>query len=398
MPDEAGGHDPKPEPVFNTLNRKIYRPFYSSREVLAGAAVIVVLAGVVAWVAWRGAHPEPGLFQADEKLLAGKGPEIPVYKRPKEAWVEPGSQPGQTAPAAPQLGIFPASILDGEWKTAGPLSEFDQTNVYEKIDGREGFYKALGFQHLHFLPLASAVTKDLGIDIELFDMGTAANALGALTGEISKPGTQLEPGEAGFGYVSQNSGFMTQGKFYIRMIGSDDTGAVRRKIAALRAEFAAKLPGDKLPWAYAVLAGKLGVKPADIDYTKEDAFSISGATDVYAAKIGGDAQAFVSRRASADDAKALAAKIVEGFKAYDKPEPAPAGAAADVVFLKNEYAGAFDAVTTEGAFIVGARLCPDVATAAQWVEKLRVELKQLRDLPPLPAATPKPEGDAAGGH
>jgi hypothetical protein len=32
------------------------------------------------------------------------------------------------------------------------------------------------------------------------------------------------------------------------------------------------------------------------------------------------------------------------------------------------------------------------------VEKLRAELKQLRDLPPLPAATPPPEGDGAGGH
>jgi hypothetical protein len=401
MPDEAGSQEPKTEPVFNTFRRKIYRPFFSSRETLAGGAVILVLAGVTGWVAWRGAHPEPGLFQVDESLLSDKGAEPAIYKRPKQPWIEPGTesaQPGQPAPAAAASGIFPATVIDTEWKAAGPVSEFDETNVYEKIDGREGFYKAFGFQRLHFLPLASASTKGLGIDIELFDMGAIENALGALAGEISNPGTQIEAGATGFFYASANSGFMTQGKFYIRMIGSDATDAVRAKITALRAEFAAKLPGDKLPWAYAVLTGRLGVKPADIEFIREDAFSIGGATEVYSAKTGGDMQAFVSRRASADEAKALAAKFVEGFKAFDKPEPSPAGAAPDVVFLKNEYNGALDAVTTEGPFVVGVRLAPDVATAAQWIEKLRAELKQLRDLPPLPVATPKPEGDGAGGH
>jgi hypothetical protein len=76
------------QPVFNTFKRKVYRPFYSVREFQIGLVCLAALGGVLAWVAHRGAHPDPNLFRTDENLLSAKGASVVVYKRPLEPWRE----------------------------------------------------------------------------------------------------------------------------------------------------------------------------------------------------------------------------------------------------------------------------------------------------------------------
>jgi hypothetical protein len=350
---------PQPEPVFNTFRRRLYRPFFSLIEFWMGLVCLAVLAVVLVWVLHRGRNPDPTLFHTDDKLLATKGTEAAVYKRPVDPWREPGS----AALPAPSLAPFPNEIVGDGWTASAPVSEFDEANLYIKIDGREGFYKSFGFQRLSFVSL---VNDKLSIDIELFDQGSIENALGTMGAEITKPDVEFAAEPAGFSYTSANAAFLVHGRYYARLIGSDDDEAIRKKLAALMAALIAKLPGGKVPWAYALLTGGLHVSPAKLVYYPTDAFSFDFATEVYTAKVNGDMEVFVSRRGNEAEAKALAGKFVEAFGSYGKPVPAT-----DATMLRNEYIGTIDGVSSQGEYVIGVRLAPNVDEAQKWLKTLR---------------------------
>ena len=250
-PQVTGYRPPTDEPVFNTFRRKPLRPFYSLREVQIGFLIIMLLAAVTGWIMWRGAHIDSTLFAPpSEKLLTDRGKNIVVYKRPLEPWHEPGSGSASTII---RLAPFPDSVVSPGWRVTAAPQMFDESNLYEKIDGREEFYKTRGFKKLYFLSLASDAQPNVNVDIELFDLGSIENALGALSAEISNPKTEVHATPAGLWYVTRNGGFLSQGQYYARLIGSDDNDTIRQKIASLRDGLIAGLPAEPMPWAFAII-------------------------------------------------------------------------------------------------------------------------------------------------
>ena len=355
---------PTDEPVFNTFRRKPLRPFYSLREIQIGFFIIMLLAAVTVWIMWRGARADPTLFTVGEKLLTDRGKNIVVYKRPLEPWHEPGSG---SASANIRLEPFPDSVISPGWRVTAAPQMFDESNVYEKIDGREEFYKTRGFKKLYFLSLASDQQPNVNVDIELFDLGNIENALGALSAEISNPQVEAQATPAGLWYVTRNGGFLSQGRYYARIIGSDDNDAVRQKIAGLRDGLIAGLPAEPMPWVYGLFVGKLHLNPGKIQFQKENAFSFDFATDFYSAGVpGSDAEIFISKCASADEATAFANKLADGFAGFGKRT--------ETGLIHNEYVNAYDGVRTQGSYVIGVRLAPTAADATQWLEKLSKEL------------------------
>jgi hypothetical protein len=353
------------EPVFNTFRRKPLRPFYSLREVQIGFLIILLLAAVAGWIMWRGAHVDSTLFAPpSEKLLTDRGKNIVIYKRPLEPWHEPGSG---SASASIRLAPFPDSVISPGWRVTAAPQMFDESNLYEKIDGREEFYKTRGFKKLYFLSLASDSQPNVNVDIELFDLGSIENALGALSTEISNPQTEVHATPAGLWYETRNGGFLSQGQYYARLIGSDDNDAVRQKVASLRDGLIAGLPTEPMPWAYALFVGKLHLDPGKIQFQKENAFSFDFATEVYSASVpGSDEEIFISKRAGVDEAAALASKLADGFAGFGKRTESG--------LIHNEYVNGYDGVRAEGQYVIGVRLAPNADEATQWLEKLSKEL------------------------
>ena len=145
----------------------------------------------------------------------------------------------------------------------------------------------------------------------------------------------------------------------------------------------AKLPGGEVPWAYALFTGGLHVSPAKVQYYPKDAFSFEFATEVYSAKVSGDTEVFISRRA---DAAAIAVKFAEAFGAYGKRLPAEGAS-----LFQNEYVGAVDGVTTKDGYVLGVRLAPNADEAMKWLKKLS------EVLPATPAGSTVPAGSGYGG-
>lgn len=369
------------ERVFNSFRIKVYRPFYSIREFRAGLVIVLLLVAITGWVIRRGSHPDPALFVTRENQLTSKGSRIKVYEPPLQRFQEASSPSAPQLPevaASNPLEPFPAGIVSQDWQVAGPVQFYDETNLYIKIDGRESFYKSFGFKKLYFVSLQSAAHKDLTIDIELFDLGTPENTLGAFSAENSSPVANIKMDNGSLIYLATNSGFLAQDRYYARMLGSDDRPDVRSKIKSMTTLMNAQFPPGKLPWTYALFVGSLGASPGAIRYQKENAFSFGFASDVYSAVVPGskETEVFIMKRSSPADATKLANQFAEGFAGYGSALKPPAGHS-EAVLVNNEFINTVEGVEPFRNFVLGIRFAKSAGEAVSWMEKVKSALQKL---------------------
>ncbi len=347
----------KTDRIFVRNGRRHYRRGFSTTETRVGVVILFVLASVVTWVAWKGAHPDPSLFMLEADLSQAGAAEVGTG-------------------AAADRGPMPPGLAAAGW-TEGRLSQFDPDNLYVKINGREGYFKALGFERLYAASITLDEDAQTAVDIELYDLGTAANALGAYSGE--RPDEILPVvGNSGMMHIDRNAFFMTQGRYYLRALGSQESSVVTALLEYLRDRFLSELPGEPLPWGYTLFSGELGMDPGAVSYMLENAFSFGFAGNVYAATLDdGETELFVTPAADEAAAVELALRYVNGFRNYGSAEGD---------YIKDRYLGSYAHVTNSGPWVVGFRRAPDPEAAAAALARLATLVRGF----PLPAITGEP--------
>ncbi len=367
--------NPGDERILVRDGRRHHRVRYSRTEFRIGLAALAVLGAVVAWVAWRGAHPDPALFTTPlaegggdrEVLDARPAPEGTSAVRPAGIG-ETGAGPGASADRGP----LPAALALPGW-TEGGVSSFGPENLYEKINGREDYYKSFGFRRLWFVSLQHDALAERVVDVEAFDLAEPANALGAFAGERPE-GSTMELADDGAVVLFRNALYVARGPMYVRAIGSDESDELRALLAHLRTTLEAALPGAPLPWAWALFVGELGFEPGAVAYTAENAFSFGFASDVWSARRADETELFVV--AGADEAAAgdLARKFGDGFTEYGDA----AGTSHGVSWASDRYLKTVSGAKATGRWTVGVYGAPDLATAAAELDRLEAAV---RDLP-----------------
>ncbi len=369
--------------LFVRDGRKSYRRSYSFNEFRIGMAVLLALACVLAWVAWKGAHPDPDLLSSDADLLI-KGGTIAVE----------GSAPlGTSGSGQSNSSPLPSNLALPGW-TVGNMSQFGWDNLYVKINGREDYYKSFGFERLYFVSILMDENQGTAVDIELYDLGSAANALGAYAGERS-PGTRPDVTESGMGHLDRNALFLTRGAYYLRAIGSDESPEVLAELAHLRPLLENSLTGEPLPWGYALFVGSMGFDPGAVAYAPENAFSFGFANHVYSATLDdGDTEVFVVATRDGAGAEALAEQFHEGFMSYGTE----AGTSGGIEWVKDRYVGTISGAGANGPWTIGVHAAPDLESAVEAYGSIRQAVGSLdpaiADLVPE-AGTGEGESEAA---
>lgn len=335
-----------------------YRRRYSAAEARWGATVGVVLVAILGWVLWRGAQASPELYS--------------------EGLVQLG------APEEADRGPLPASLAAGGW-TEGKISTYGPDNVYEKINGRAGFFKSHGFQKLHAVTLTSGEDS---IDIELYDQGSQENALGAYTGERAA-GVESESRGGVLFHIERNALFMASGKYYLRAVGSDETEAVVAELGALRGKFAETLTGSELPWAYDFFSA-LGVNAGELSFESENVFSFEFATNTWIAKRKGGTELFLSLRASDEDAAAISKKLTDGFA--EQGESTTSGG---LTWSKDHYLGSYSTAISRERWLLGVRRAPDIGAGTASLAELQNAVKEMSPALFERAASESAKGPAA---
>lgn len=422
--------------IFNPSGRRHHRPRYSSREWRVGLFVLAALALLVGWVLHRGAHPDPALFALPDSLVATAGEQAKTAAaklaaveaeraaanvRPATAGGEPGWALGAEAAGGAPAGAggavgaaaalaasgsaasswapFPADVAAGDWSVAGGVETYGADNAYVKIDGRDEFYKAFGLRSLACLALAGP-GGDGAIDLELFQLGSTADAAGALLAEAGERAAEVAEAGGALRRLAANAGFLARGDRYLRVLGEDESPATRREVARLLDCVGRSLPASELPWAFALFGLRLGVPAGRVAYQGEDAFSFAFAREVYSAPYAeGGGEWFVTRGdAFPGGAPALAQQFADGFASYgerEAPLALPGGAVASLV--RDRYQNLLTAVAAAPPFVAGVRMARDRAEAESQLARLLSQLDGL-DLPAAALAAPAtPAAAAAAG-
>jgi hypothetical protein len=351
-----------------------YRRTYSLAEFRWGLAVLAALVAIAVWVRWKGRHADPALFADGTALLKAAAPAAP------------------TAPAADR-GPLPQALAGPGWRE-DRVAQFDPDNLYVKIDGRADWFKGFGFRRLYDVLLVDEKDPAVTIDVEMYDLARAANALGCYGGERD-PKVKPEISDSGLFHIARNALYMARGPYYLRVIGSDESPAVTDKLRALADTLGREIQGQPLPWAYGLFVGGMGIDPGKVTYFVENAFSFGFARDVWAARPKGkddDLELFVVAKATAADARALATQLHKGFLGFG----AAAGKLDGVPLVRDQFLNALTAVTTSDRWVLGVRGAASKEMLADQLAGLRQALAQapqsLKD-----RAQPAVE-KAEGGH
>lgn len=333
--------------IFVQQGRRHHRRTYSALEFRIGLGVLAVLGVLIAWVAWKGAHPDPELMGSDADLL--KDFEPPADR-----------------------GVLPEGLATAGW-TEGAISHFGFDNLYEKINGREDYYKSFGFQRLSFVSLIREDDPETAVDIELYDLATPANALGALAGERPE-GAPADVGTGGMACLDRNALLMTRGKHYLRAIGSAESPLVASMLEHLRRLFERDLTGEPIPTEYLLFVEGVGLDAERVSFTSENAFSFGFANNLYSAVLEDDeTEVFVTTAQDSSAAADLAARFNEGFLEYGSAESGSNG----LSWIQDRYIGSISGATSYENQVIGVRGAPDVSTAADALRRLRNSLESL---------------------
>ncbi len=387
------------EKVFNDRNRKVFRKSISHTEVGFSIFFVVFTAAMGWWFLAQRDNFDPGERDISMEVLNEQSVKDNLYRPPLLRWIEPGTVQAATG-AAPDLGIIPTGILVDGWQVPGRLEEFDNTNLYEKIDGQEVQYKSFGFQHLYFVGFEKP-DATLEVSLELYDMSEFKNALGIFAAQKSE-GAQIRKQGGSYYYLRPASGFGMTGKFYYKFVGNNDHPAVHDLVMNFVGAFEPTAStGETAPFGFGVLAGDLGIGLETVEYQREDVFQYDFAKDFWFGKFdaNADMRVFLHQEVSEVAAAELFGKIVEEHK-YDYTVESEAG---NNVVLKHDFLKTFATLNQKGTLVYGVENAPDAATATSTLQRVQgVLLDEAKGLFTQAAApladAPAEEAEAAGTH
>jgi hypothetical protein len=393
---QGEGKKGEEERIFVKDGLRSFRKTFRVVEVYWGAGTGVVLLGIVGWVTWKGAHPDPSLFDMTAALEGGdvSPKSSPEGADPNEAGTrraaprlgapraEPGAAaaPGGAAPGAAVRGPLPASLAEGGYRE-GKVGAFSSDDMYVKINGRAGYFQAFGARSLHTVTLEGpSEAAPTSVDIEVYDLGESRNAIGAYNGE-RPPEIESTQADGSTFHFDRNAAFLARGPYYVRFIGSDESAPVVAEVRRLLEVFRREIAGEALPWGFALFVDQLKLSSSAVTYVKSNAFSFGFARDVFkvslsAADSKDDMEAFVVALADPAAAKAMAAQYTEGFASLGKPLPS-SGGAKGVRWIEDEFLATFSGATAVERWVIGIRGAPSAARAGEELERLRQGLAAL---------------------
>ena len=358
--------------IFNDRSRKIFRHYIGTSEVAFSLFFILFTIAMGAWFVMQRDNYDPGERDISMKVLIAQQVEDHLWEPPLELWFEPGSRPAGGARAI-DLGIFPPQTLFGDWSPASRVKVFDDSNLYEKINGQDTQYKAFGFQFLHFISIEDT-EKGLDVNIELYDMGSFQNALGIFAAQRSA-GSQVQSEGKAFLYLTEAGALGIVDKYYFKFSGNEDSETIRNHALLVIKSFSEGVSGSgDTPRAFMVLAQELGIDFQDIEYVMEDVFQYDFAKDFWFGSVSPDSteKYFLHEAASEEDASELFDQIVEEHS-YEYTLVSRDG---DHVVMKHDFLETFFTLNQNGRFVFGIDGAPDEAHATKSLDALAAKLSE----------------------
>ncbi len=323
--------------------RKYLRPNPPPQsEKLIGYVILVIVIGIGVSIHMLGRNPNPDLFRLDPELLDKKGEKEGVQvsggerrgnRRAASLDGEPtGAEASNEAEASNNATansinagsneedkFVPPEIAGLAWKRRGQLERFTTENLYDKVDGRENLYKSYEFQLLVAADFVADADANRFIQVELYDMTSPKSALGVFSAE--RP---AHPNSAKIGndaYTESNGAFFWKGKYYVRVIGSDNEKSTEQAATTIAKTIAEKLPESKDALATADPLPKDNQVANSFTIIPDSAFGQAFFKNVYSARYkidGVELTAFTMENSSPDKAQEIVKQYQDSMSSFGK--------------------------------------------------------------------------------
>lgn len=366
----------KPAPgdkIFNDRPRKVFRHYIGQSEVLFSAFFIVFTFAMGAWFFLQKDNYDPDDRDISMEVLLAQQVEDHLWEPPLQLWVEPGSETaaGGGAPSV-NLGVYPASTVGNGWQATSRVETFDNSNLYEKINGQETQYKEFGFQQLHFISIANRA-EGVEMNIELYDMGEFKNALGIFAAQRSA-GSVVEKRGPAYLYFTEVGALGIVNNFYFKFTGDSPSPAIQEQSLTIVTDFAAtEREGQQAtPKAFHILADNMGVDFSGIEYKPTDVFQYAFASNFWFGKksIDGNEAYFVHEAASPEEAATLVKQILEEHQ-WDYTAVASEEGR---TVLQHNFLKTYFSIEQRENFVIGVDQAPTPDEASQSLEALAAKL------------------------
>ena len=322
------------------------------------------------------AHQKPGKMETGLSMvvlallaIVGAGVIVRQFQiNPGVVALRPESQP-HAQPSEPDQSALIDTTASGIAPFTPP-ERFDPDTLYEKINGRADLYLSSGFASLKAQRFGMNKTAGVWVEVFVYDMATPENAFSVFSMQ-RREGAQAA-GIVPDAYRTENALFMAHKQFYLEIIGTDASEALKQAIDLLAITFvkahggatAANTPGNGL-------FPEIGLQAESLQLVTTNAFGYEQLDRIYTAEYlidGTRLTAFVSDRKTAEAASTLAVEYRQTLVSYgagivDAPLPVEGAAviqffdAYEIIFSKGRYlAGVHEAGSLEAAGTIAGRL------------------------------------------
>ncbi len=297
----------------------------------------------------------------------------------QERGVTEGVPPASAPPAsdaARSAGVHESDLADLGLRALTPPEHYAADTLSDKINGKAELYLAAGFRSLQARRLApEGATEGDFLEWYVYDMGRRRNAFAVFSNQ-RRPGHEpldLTP-EA---YIAANGLFMVHGAYYVEIIGSGTSGALRRAMVELARRFVVRTPVQAEALIETGLFPDAERVPESIVLVAANAFGLAGMDWIYTARYrreSGEALAFLARRSSTAEAQAARDAFASYFLEYGgEPVAAPAGLDdARIVNILDTY----EIALSHGTFVLGVHEAADRGQALELAARLLARVRE----------------------
>jgi len=302
----------------------------SKKESAISALILTVLAGIAIGVFLRQFQFNPAVISHQDLVNSEK----------------------KTGVSAPQPDPKAAISLPQGMKPMTPSEVFTPDTLFEKINGKAELYLSAGFKQLLCQRIQSDHDPELWMEAFIYEMETASNAFSVFSMQRRDGGMPTDLSD--FSYQTENAFFITQGSFYLEVIGSQANPEMKQLITAFLKHFIKNAISDKDGFSEISLFPDSCSDPNQISMIPSSAFGFDKLDNVYTSRCmvtGKELMIFLSNRGSAENARKLADEYGAFLKTFGGKEVPLTQKLGDSRLI--EIFGSYELFFTSGRYLLG---------------------------------------------
>lgn len=243
---------------------------------------------------------------------------------------------------------------------------FSAEDLWKKINGQDVNFLSLNVLGLYFAGYISNQSSEmLFLDVYIYDMTAAENALGIYQGHSSNEHKTVNLGQ--MGYIGQGSAGFFKDRYYVQIRGEQAGATGQKLLERLAGQLAGTLPGSKVTFWPEKMFPPDGKLADTLTFEKNSALGLDFLTDIFLASYQAPQtpseqyQLFVGRYKTPDLAKEVLEQYVKHLSSYGQLLEGREISGVQVVLAQID--GQLEAIFTSGRYLGGLTEGPAVDQA-----------------------------------